>query len=308
MRFVRRFIPSLSVLAATMAAAACSSNASLPSGPGDGSGGTSAVAAVDSALGGGGARRIEIELFPGELVAREVHVEADDAEERIVSGVSAIDPAQGTLTLELGGLTISYGAGTRFRTESESHQSRETWEALVQSEIAAGRRPLVEARRNPAGAPRSPDDPSFLAADLRLENDADEPQIEIYVDEDNLVSSGASEVVLRVLGLSITVNDRTRLGPDDNGGAGQPSGSVEFEMGVASVDAAGGTLTLSNGTVVRVTAATAISPEGDLLTLASAATAVAEGRPVRAEGRGTVDGSATPTVIVASSLKIEVDD
>jgi hypothetical protein len=308
MRFVRRFIPSLSVLAATMAAAACSSDASLPSGPGDGSGGASAVAAVDSALGGGGARRIEIELFPGELVAREVHVEADDAEERIVSGVSAIDPAQGTLTLELGGLTISYGAGTRFRTESESHQSRETWEALVQSEIAAGRRPLVEARRNPAGAPRSPDDPSFLAADLRLENDADEPQIEIYVDEDNLVSSGASEVVLRVLGLSITVNDRTRLGPDDNGGAGQPSGSVEFEMGVASVDAAGGTLTLSNGTVVRVTAATAISPEGDLLTLASAATAVAEGRPVRAEGRGTVDGSATPTVIVASSLKIEVDD
>ena len=56
-------------------------------------------------------------------------------------------------------------------------------------------------------------------------------------------------------------------------------------MGVASVDAAGGTLTLSNGTVVRVTAATTMDPEGDLLTLESAAAAVAGGSPVRAEGR-----------------------
>jgi hypothetical protein len=308
MRFVTRFIPSLTVLATATAAAACSSGARLPSDP-DGGTGTSAVVAVDSALDSGGVSRIEIELFPGELVAREVHVEADDAEEKIVSGVSAIDPAQGTLTLELGGLTISYGAGTRFRTESESHESRETWEALVQAEIAAGHRPLVEARRNPAGAPQSPDDPSFTATDLRLENETDEPKIEIYVDGDNFVSGDASEVVLRVLDLSITVNDRTRLGSDDDGGADQPSGtSVEFEMGVAAVDAAGATLTLSNGTVVRVTATTAISPDGDLLTLESTATAVAEGRPVRAEGRGAVEASGPPVVIAASSLKIEVDD
>ena len=90
---------------------------------------------------------------------------------------------------------------------------------------------------------------------------------------------------------------------------GQPPGAgVEFEMGVASVDAAAGTLTLSNGTVVRVTAATAISPEGDLLTLESAAAAVGQGRPVRAEGRGAVESLGSPTVILASSLKIEVDD
>ena len=307
MRFVTHFIPTLTTLTVTMAAGACSSEAGLPSDPSEG-GTASAVVTVDSALGSGGVSRIEIELFPRELVAREVHVENDDAEEKLVSGVTTIDPAQGTLTLELGGLTVSYDAATRFRTESESHESRATWEAAVQSELAAGRRPLIEARRNPAGAPQSPDDPAFRAADLRLEADSDEPKIEIYVDGHNLVSGDASAVVLRVLGLSITVNDRTRLGPDDNGGAGQPSGSVEFEMGVASADAGAGTLTLSNGTVVRVTAATAISPEGDLLTLESAATAVAGGRPVRAEGRGTVESSGSPVVIVASSLKIEVDD
>jgi hypothetical protein len=104
------------------------------------------------------------------------------------------------------------------------------------------------------------------------------------------------------------VNGRTSLGPDDNGGTGQPSGSVEFEMGVASVDTGAGTLTLSNGTVVRVSAETATSPEGDLPTLEATAGAVAQGRPVRAEGRGTVESAGTPAVIAASTLKIEVDD
>jgi hypothetical protein len=308
MRFVTHFIPSLTTFITAMAAVACSSEARLPSGP-EGSTNASAAVTVDSALASGGVSRIELELFPGELVAREVHVEADDAEEKIVSGVTAIDPAQGTLTLELGGLIVSYGAATRFRTQSETHESRAAWEALMQSEIAAGRRPLIEARRNPADTPQSPDDRSFTAADLRLEDESEERKIEIYVDDDNLVSGGAPAVVLRVLGLSITVNDRTRLGPDDNGGAGQPSGdSVEFEMGVAAVDAAAGTLTLSNGTVVRVTAGTSISPEGDLLTLESAAAAVGQGGPVRAEGRGAVESQGSPVVIVASSLKFEVDD
>ena len=303
MRFLASFIPAVTTLALT--ATACSSDSTGPSTPGNGAS-ASAVLTVDSALGSGGVSRIEIQLFPGELVAREVHVENDDAEEKIVSGVTAIDPGQGTLTLALGGLTVSYGAGSRFRTETESHETRAVWEALVQSEIAAGRRPLIEARRNASGA-RSPDDASFTAADLRLERDAEEPTLELYVDGDNLASTGGSELVLRVLGLSITVNGRTRLGPDDTGGAGQPS-SVEFEMGVAAVDVGAGTLTLSSGTVVRVTDATAISAEGDLFTLAAAADAVAQARPVRAEGRGALEAGGPPSVIAASTLKIEVDD
>ena len=227
MRFVTRFVPALAALAAVTTAAACSSDSTLPSDPESGDPSASAVVTVDSALGAGGASRIEIELFAGELVAREVHVENDDREEKIVSAVSAIDPGQGTITLELGGLTVSYGAGTRFRTESESHQNRETWEALVQGEIAAGRRPLIEARRNPAPAPQGPDDPGFTAEDLRLEDEPEEPEIEIYVDGDNLTSvEGTSQAVLRVLGLSITVNGRTRLGPDDDGGT-RPSGSSD---------------------------------------------------------------------------------
>jgi hypothetical protein len=57
-----------------------------------------------------------------------------------------------------------------------------------------------------------------------------------------------------------------------------------------------------------VTDATAISAEGDLLTLEAAAEAVGQARPVRVEGRGTVETVGPPTVIAAASLKIEVDD
>ena len=218
MRFTTSITTALAVIVTT-STSACGSD--LTVGPESGNpGGRSAVSVVDSAL-GTGTGRIEIELFPGELVAREVHVEADDQEEKIVSSVTALDPVQGTITLELGGLIVSYGGGTRFRTDAESHESRTNWETAVQGELAAGRRPLVEARRNPAGSPQAPDDPTFAAADLRLEGDVDEPKIEIYVDGDNLESiSGTSLAVLRVLGLTIEVNGRTRLGPDDHGSGG----------------------------------------------------------------------------------------
>ena len=147
--------------------------------------------------------------MPGSLVASEVHLEADDNEEKIVSTVSAIDPGAGTVTLDLGGLTVAYGAGTRFRTDEESHESRTAWEAAVRGQLEAGRRPLIEARRNSSGDPQSPSDPTFVAADLRLENDSDEPKIEIFVDGDNLQGGSGTSAVLRVLGLDIQVNGRT---------------------------------------------------------------------------------------------------
>jgi hypothetical protein len=299
MRFAARTITAVAALMTLAAATACSSGLTIPSDDdGNNPAGGSGATALDSALSGGGRTRIEIHLLPGTLVAREVHVERDDQEEKLVSRISGLDPVAGTVTLELGGLTVTYGAGTRFRTDEESHESRSAWEAAVRQELDAGRRPLIEVRRNPSAEPQSPDDPSFIARDLRLEEEDDDgPKIEIYVDDDNL-RSGASSAVLRVLGLDIVVDDSASSG----------TSSVEFEMGVTGVDVAGGTLVLSNGTRVLVTAETAISAEGDLFTLAATADAVTLGRPVRAEGRGTVASSEGPTVIAATSLKIEVDD
>jgi hypothetical protein len=62
MRFLSRFVPSLTAVAIVLAAAACSSEARIPSDPGEGGTSASAVSAVDSALGSGAASRIEIEL------------------------------------------------------------------------------------------------------------------------------------------------------------------------------------------------------------------------------------------------------
>jgi hypothetical protein len=212
MRFLTRSIAAIAAVLTATAISACSSDLTTPSdGDGNPSPGSAAAALQLSVL-GGAASRIEIELFPGELVAREIEVETEDDEEKIESRVSAIDPTAGTVTLELGALVVSYGDATRFRTETESHQTRTAWEAAVQSKLASGGHPMIEARRNAPATPQAPDDPSFVAADLRLQNQADEPKLEIVVDDDNLESGGGSSgAVLRVLGLSIAINGRTQL-------------------------------------------------------------------------------------------------
>ncbi len=231
MRFAHRFLTALTALATATTVGACSSDLTVPSDSNPGSATGSAVATVDSSLGSGGAGRIEIELFPGEMIAREVHVENGDDEEKLVSRVAAIDPGAGTVTLELGALVVSYGSGTRFRSGTESHESRTAWEAAVQSELSAGAAPLIEARRSRPGAPQAPDDRTFVAADLRLENDDDSAKLELYVDDDNLESSGESSAVLRVLGLRIEVNGRTQL-REDNGGddTGLAATSLKVEV------------------------------------------------------------------------------
>jgi hypothetical protein len=45
-----------------------------------------------------------------------------------------------------------------------------------------------------------------------------------------------------------------------------------------------------------------------IFTLESTANAVSAGQPVRAEGTGSVESARPPAVIVAASLRIEVDD
>ncbi len=135
------FTRSLSGLALAGSAllAACGTDAT---GPGAGNGGSQfgspmSISQFDSTL-GTGSTRIEIKLLPGGLEAREVHVEADDAEEKIVSQVTAIDPVAGTVTLALGGMQVSYGSGTRFRTPSDSRVTRAEWEAAIASALGSG--------------------------------------------------------------------------------------------------------------------------------------------------------------------------
>lgn len=302
---LRRTLTTIALIAGPLEA--CSSDSTGPGGtttPPSQFGTVLSYGQFDSTL-GTGSTRIEIKLLTGGLVAREVHVESDDNEEKFVSQVSAIDPAAGTVTLVLGGMVVSYGSGTRFRTPSDSRVSRTEWEAAITAALNAGQQPPIEARRSQPAQPQAPTDASFTATDLRLADGVEEPKIEVYVDGDNLqgVASPPPVAILTVFNLPIEITSSTELSLTTPGG-GVPTGAVEFEGTVTAVDPAAGTITLAGGIVVTVGSLT-FDPLGDLLSLGSTASAVAAGQPVRAEGRGT---AVSGTAITATAIKVEVDD
>ena len=84
-------------------------------------------------------------------------------------------------------------------------------------------------------------------------------------------------------------------------------GDLEFEDRVASVDVAGRTLTLANGTIVQVADDQFIDHSSDLLTLQAAAVAVDAGRYVEAEGDAELVDAGPPLVLNALDIKIEDD-
>jgi hypothetical protein len=301
-----RAIPRLAALAALAGSAslgACGTDASGPSTPGATFTQVMSLSQFDSTL-GTGATRLEIKLVAGGLVAREVHVESDDAEEKLTSQVSAIDPSAGTVTLTLGAMVVSYGSGTRFRTPTRSRVSRSEWEAAVASALAAGQQPPIEARRSQPATPQAPTDGSFTASDLRIEDRTDEPAIEAYVDSDNFQSVAAPPpvAILTVYNLPIEITSSTSISLTSPGGT-VPSGAVEFQGTVTAADPAAGTITLAGGTVVTVSGVT-FDATGDLFSVDAVVSAVAAGKAVRAEGRGTAQSA---SAVTAESIKVEVD-
>ena len=272
-----------------------------------------------------GTARVEIELRSGELVAREIEVEEDDEqgdEEKIEARVTAIQTSGdgGTVTLDVGsGLQVTFDGSTEFEAdagEADDDLTLSEFVDRVQSELDAGGSPFVEAKRNPPSEAQAPDDATFLATELEIEDDEDDgPEIEMNVDADNFERNGSPppEAWLTVLNLRIEIRDgvtELRRENDDDRDEG------EFEAGVVSVDVAAGEVTLSGGTVVRIVEGTEIDADDDgdddgddeeLGSLQEVADALAAGRPVKAEGEGLLE-STDPRVLVAIEIEFEVDD
>jgi hypothetical protein len=255
--------------------------------------------------------RLEIEVLPGGLVAREVEIEDPEDlfdDEKVESRIAAIDDAVGAVTLALGGLVVTYTDATRFRDEGRD-LTRAEFVARVRAALDAGMRPPVEAKRRPAPEPQAPDDPAFVALELRLDDEADEPRIEINADGDNLVVNDAPppDAWVAVLGLRIEI----RAGVTElEAKRAEVGGRVEFEGRVAAVNPGAGTLTLADGTVIRIVAGTEIEDaddEDELGSLDAVAQALAAGLPVEAEGKGVLE-SATPRTIVAIEIEFELED
>ncbi len=160
---------------------------------------------------------------------------------------------------------------------------------------------------------------SFTLTDGTVVNIVDGTEIEEADDDDELGSLAEVEQALAagflveadgegvVTGsnpLTITASEvEFEIEDDDD----DLPGDLEFEDRVTSVDVAGRTLTLANGTIVQVANDQLIDSSGDLLTLQAASDAVDAGRNVEAEGDAELVDVGPPMVLNALDIKIEDD-
>jgi hypothetical protein len=267
-----------------------------------------------------GPTRVEVRVIPGTLVARRVELEESKemtrpevVRSRVTAVTAGTDAA--TFTLEVGGLQIAANGSTTIRhgDEDASHSASTLADfvALVQADIAAGHNPTLTASRQPPTAPQAPDDGSFLAADLKLDEGNSHSVIQLNIAAANMVTNPTPppDGFLKVLGVSLELrlSDGTTKLKQENP---KLEGVREFEGLVQSVDLTAQTVTLKDGTTIRIVAGTEFDAregnEDDHLTgLPAVQDALTAGKTVQAEGRALVD-STNPLTLDAIRIEFEV--
>jgi hypothetical protein len=261
-----------------------------------------------------------VRVIPGTLVARRVELEDSKDMTRPevvrsrVTGVTAGTDAA-TFTLELGGLQIAANGSTMIRHGDDhalpSATTLADFVALVPADIAAGHNPTLSASRQPATAPQAPDDGSFLAAELKLDEGNSHSVIQLNIAAANLVTNPTPppDGFLKLLGVSLELrlSDGTTKLKQENP---ELEGVREFEGLVQSVDLTAQTVTLKGGRIIRIVAGTEFDGrEGDaddhLTSLAAVQDALTAGKTVKAEGRALAD-STNPLTLDAIHIEFEV--
>ena len=282
-----------------------------------------------------GPARVEVSVIPGTLTARRVRIEEADQltrPERVRSRVTAITSGTdtATLTLELGGLKIAVNGSTRLHPDDgDGHDGHAPMPAMsddggsamtladfvarIQADIAAGHNPAVRATRQPPATPQAPDDGKFLAATLQLDEGNNHPRIELNITGANLTTNNTPppDAFLKVLGVSLelkTSDGTTKLQVENE----EAEGAEEFHGVVKSVDQTAKTVTLMDGTIIRIVAGTEFEDreggeDNHLTTLADVQAALTAGKTVEAEGHGLVD-TTSPLTIDAIRIEFEVED
>lgn len=269
-----------------------------------------------------GPTRVEIELardfFPDRVVAREVEIETPDElndDEEIEARIAdiAVTNGEGTLFLEIPGLTVTFDdVTTRFRSENGSDLTFDEFVTRVESALAMDRMPAVEAERDPPAEPQPPEDATFFALKLELDDEADGPEIEMTIDDRHLIMGATSspDAIIAILGIEIEllVSDGiTELEAEND----DLRDEDEFEGIVKTVSISDRTVTLMDGTVIHVPNDLIIKREsGDddqLTTLSAVDEAVGLGLMVEADGEGVPD-PADPNRITAVDVEFEIED
>ena len=278
-----------------------------------------------------GAVRVEVELLPsstnGVAIAAEVEIEQEEAGEdeeiesralRFENLVVSDTECRGTLILAPNFAVSFDAAATDFEAEGDVGLTCRAFVMRVQDALAAGVMPEVEAERDPPASPQAPDDPAFAAEELELEGGEVGPEVELDVDADNLqpcsTVAGAPAgclAVLRVLNVPIVLQDDVTEFEADLPGARADFEGVVMDVERPSASCTVGTVTLDDGTVVRLVAATEIendSGDDDVLDdLCEVEDALSAGRRVEAEGEGMLESS-SPRTIVAAEVEFELED
>ncbi len=285
---------------------------------------------------GGDVSRLEIDVLPGgpPFIASEVEIEdLDDIfdEEEVESRITALvlNSGGGSLTLELGGIQVTFDAATEFELKGGAKITLGQFVSLVQDALSQSPPVFLplEAERPPLRDPvgniiaQSPDDPVFAAAEIEFEDEEDGHELEINVSPANLLEPGERDCdpsvfgssllgCLEVLGVTIGLQEGVTEFEADLPGIIEE----EFEaiVNCATLSVAGpnrGLLSLTDGTMIEIDLDTEIEDEsGDddnLLTLFEVQAACNDGLTVEAEGEGELLSSG---VIRAIEVEFEVED
>jgi hypothetical protein len=228
------------------------------------------------------------------------------------------DACRGTLALELEPLQVQFAREqTNFRVEGRGTVTCTQFVATVNARIERGQSARIRARRvPPLQQTQAPDDPVFIARELRLDTDSlQRPNLQVNADRRHLKDCGrvASPTaqcfgVLELFAVPIVVDEeQTDLDAEDTDGLIE----VDFRGVVADVDQKRGAFSFRDGTVVRLVTGTRLATgNGDdratLTSLEAVANALQQDRTVEARGEGVISQS-VPLEIVATELRFERD-
>ena len=262
-----------------------------------------------------GTSRVAVRVTPGTLTAARVQVRQGDQitdPERIASEVTAVvSGSPDTLTLALGAIQVTFDATTKFEGWRDDHDADDsagldeaTFISRIQNALTAGRHPTVVALRPAPSTPQDPNDSSFFAQVLRLDDAADRPDIEMNVTQANLSldATPPPDAWLTVLGRPFAI-DVTGGKTTINQATHRTRGALHFEGMVLSVDTLNGTATLADSTVLKVVSGTeferpcGLDDGSPLTSLSAVAQALAAGDTVDAAGQGLSVATDTLDVI-----------
>ena len=244
---------------------------------------------------------MELAKTGGVWFAREVEVETPEdrgKDERIESQVISADPMTGVLRLVVGGLEVSVSQTTRFQLGDGGEISRDAFFARIQAALAAGERLGVELLRPASSNPQDPYDGEFSPAVARLDPNSDDQILELNVDDRHVAVMGTSIGTLTLLATEIQIDTDNGSVIEERGA--EEAGAVEIKGIVASVDLAGESVELLDGTILLLLDGSNIKAnggEGELATLDEVAAALGEGGPVEVEAEAVLQSDVTYIVV-----------